>query len=87
MFTPRYYFTLTKCAGNRHSKTVHYLYLKNGRFKITYTLHTQYLLTWPQKVKYNFLFWFYGKMGNNSGMFGYKAQTKVSGVIHSKKLF
>ena len=85
LFTPRYYFLLRKFAGNKNMSVDQVMHLKDGKFKTTHQLFTYMLLTWPQAVKYKFLFWYHGKRGNNEKLFGY--QTKVTGTVILKKLF
>lgn len=83
LFKPKYYFTLTKYRKNVPD-IVFVLYLKNGKFHCSNNIYSQYLLTWPAAMKYNFLFWWHSLRGTSEKLFGYK--TFVSGFIHLKKL-
>lgn len=85
-FKPKYYFILTKFGQTEKQRVDFVMYLKKGKFYLDYNLHSQYLFTWPQAMKYKFLFWWYHKMGNNEKLFGYKKATKVDGTIYLKKL-
>lgn len=85
-FKPKYYFILTKFGHSLRLRVDYVMYLKDGKFKLDYQLHSQHLLTWPQAMKYQFLFWWHHKMGNNEKMFAYGKCTKVEGRIHLKKL-
>lgn len=88
MFKPRYYFLLRKSVGTGAKGIVdQVMYLKDGKFRTTHQMYSSYLLTWPQVLKYKFLFWYHGKRGNNEKLFGYKQQTKVTGKVIVKKLF
>lgn len=83
-FKPRYYFVLRKPVGPKmHVDQI--MFLKNGKFKTTHQMFTSILLSWPQVIKYNFLFWWYAKRGNNEKLFDYKV--KVDGKVILKKLF
>lgn len=71
MLKKRWYFTLTKGSGK--GKVVLYLYRKDGKFRTTHALHSQYLLNAFQTLWYWLLFNLPAVFQKNGSLFAYKS--------------